>query len=98
MEQSSIAIKDLTFDNVWNLTEEDAFHLVEQIMVEFETRDERNHFTKIIDSAFEFRTVSSTRRILIDSISKEGYKFFKVEGLPTFRGIRKRQRKNVRNF
>ncbi|MDR1897162.1 MAG: hypothetical protein LBR10_10270 [Prevotellaceae bacterium] len=87
-----IEIRDLSFENVWNLTEEEVFLLVGKIMTEFENREERNHYIKIIDSAFEFRTVSSSQRNLIGGLSSLGFQFFKVEDTKILRGICKRKK------
>jgi hypothetical protein len=84
-------IKDLSYENVWNLTEEEAFHLVEKIMAEVEGKEERNSYAKIVSSAFEFRTVSSSQRSLIANLSMLGFQFFKVEDTTTMRGICKRK-------
>jgi hypothetical protein len=83
-------IKNLSDENVWGLTEEEAFHFVEQIKSEIENAEERNRYVKIIASAFEFRTVSSAQRALTGSLSKLGFQFFTVDKR-TLRGICKRK-------
>lgn len=90
-------MKDLTPVNVWDLTEEGAFRLTEKIMTEIAEKEERNSYIKIISAAFEFRTVSKSKKALIRSLELLGYQFFSVENEKTIlRGICKR-RKSARS-
>jgi hypothetical protein len=92
MLQEKSELMDLTAETVWDFTEEDVFHLLEQLSVVLD-KNEKSHYMKIIDSAFDFRTVSKKQRMLIESLSKYGFKFFPVESSSSLRGICKRKTK-----
>jgi hypothetical protein len=92
MLQEKNKLMNLTLETVWELTEEEVFHLIQGLSAELD-KSERNRYTKIIDSAFDFRTVSKKQRVLISSLSKYGFKFFPVENTATLRGICKRKMK-----
>jgi len=78
MEQSIIDIKTLSEEDIWKLTEEDVFNLVETLKTCMKKEESMPYF-KLIDSAFEFRTISARRRDLKQDLSKAGFKFFKRE-------------------
>jgi hypothetical protein len=86
-------IKELTAENVWNLSEEEAFHLTEKIMKEVENKEEKNAYIKIISLAFDYHTVSKSKKAFIESLIMIGFQFFAIEGEKTiFRGICKRKK------
>jgi hypothetical protein len=92
-------IKELTAENVWSLTEEEAFRMTEKIMKEVGSKEERNVFIKIISQAFDFRTVSKSKKALIQSLSLIGFLFFPVEDEKTIlRGICKRKKNSQSVF
>ena len=78
MEQIDINIKSLTLENVWNLSEDEVFHMVQKIQ-EYLPKEERSQYMKIIDTAFEFRSISAKRRDMKQSLTLLGFKFFKPE-------------------
>jgi hypothetical protein len=85
-------INELTATTVWQLTEEEAFRLTEKIMTEIASKDEQNAKIKIIASAFDFRTVSKSKKAMVQNLSMLGFKFFTVEGEKTIlRGLCKRK-------
>ncbi|NMC58119.1 MAG: hypothetical protein GYA51_01795 [Candidatus Methanofastidiosa archaeon] len=65
-------------DNVWDLSEEDAFNAIQFIQNNV-SQEERSQYMKIIDAAFEFRSISSKRRDIRQSLTLLGFKFFKVD-------------------
>ncbi|MDR1102512.1 MAG: hypothetical protein LBL42_02025 [Tannerella sp.] len=92
-------LKELTASNVWDLTEEEAFRLTERIMTEMESREERNAKIKMISSAFDFRTVSRSKKAFIQSLSMLGFQFFAVENEKTIlRGLCKRKKSSQSVF
>ncbi|MDR1743039.1 MAG: hypothetical protein LBR48_04370 [Dysgonamonadaceae bacterium] len=85
-------INELTATTVWQLSEEDAFLLTGKIMNEIENKEERNNLIKIISLAFDFRTVSKSKKAMIQSLSLLGFKFFAVENEKALlRGLCKRK-------
>lgn len=71
-------VKNLSSENVWDLSEEQAFHVFQEIQNESE-KERRSQYLKIIDTAFELRSLSRSRRDLKEGLSKHGFKFFKVD-------------------
>ncbi|BDX38859.1 hypothetical protein CYCD_22140 [Tenuifilaceae bacterium CYCD] len=96
MEQPIIEPKELTPENVWNLSEEDAFNFMQHIQTNV-SKEERMHYMKIIESAFEFRTISVKRRDMKQSMELLGFKFFKSNGDTSnvITGVFKRKSKNT---
>jgi hypothetical protein len=90
MNKDIIEIQSLTFENVWNLSEEEVFHLLEQLR-EIPEKEIRNDYMKIIDSAFEFRSITRSRRDLKEGLSMHGFKFFDNRGTKIQTGICKRK-------
>jgi transcriptional regulator CtsR len=85
-------INELTATTVWQLSEEDAFMLIDKIMKEVTDKDEKNALTKIISQAFDFRTVSKSKKAMIQSLSLLGFKFFSLENEKNIlRGLCKRK-------
>jgi|GEM_PF-1569164 len=78
MKQLEINIKNLTLENVWKLSEEEVFNML-QYMQENLPKENRSQYMKIIDTAFEFRSISSKRRDMKQSLTLLGFKFFKLE-------------------
>jgi hypothetical protein len=92
-------IKELTAENVWNLSEEEVFHLTEKIMKEVENKEERNTYIKIISLAFDYRTVSKSKKAFIGSLTMIGFQFFAIESEKTIlRGICKRKKSSQSVF
>ncbi|MDR3194539.1 MAG: hypothetical protein LBT76_04520 [Tannerella sp.] len=87
---NQIEIENLSLENVWELTEEDAFRIALQLQTKYE-KDMRNRYVKIINTAFEFRRISKTQRTLADNLAKYGFKFFPLEDVRTLQGICKRK-------
>ncbi len=79
MQQDIIDYKSLTAENVWNLTEEEAAKLVFYIQSDAVPREERTPYIRIISLAFEFRTITASRRDLKNSLTMLGFKFFKED-------------------
>ncbi|HNW51162.1 MAG TPA: hypothetical protein PKH79_08775 [Prolixibacteraceae bacterium] len=97
MLQQIIDPKELTVQNVWNLSEEDAFNMVQTLQTEY-SKEDRSPYLKVIDSAFEFRTISSKRRDMKQSLSLLGFKFFKPQdnsGSTMITGVFKRRSLNT---
>jgi hypothetical protein len=88
MQQTEI--QRLSLENVWELTEEDVFRIVLQLQTEYE-KDMRNHYVKIINTAFEFRRISKTQRALASSLAMCGFRFFPLEENRMLQGICKRK-------
>lgn len=77
MTQDIMHYEKLTEENVWNLSEEEAARLIFYIQSDAVPKEKRGAYIRIINSAFEFRTISATRRDLRNSLTKLGFKFFK---------------------
>lgn len=77
MAQDIMHYEELTEENVWNLSEEEAAQLIFHIQSDAVPKEKRGPYIRIINSAFEFRTISATRRDLRSSLTKLGFKFFK---------------------
>ncbi|MDP4187909.1 MAG: hypothetical protein Q8907_12160 [Bacteroidota bacterium] len=91
MEQQIIDFKNLTQENVWDLSEEEAFTLIQKLQNDI-GKEERSPYLKIIDTAFEFRSISSKRRDIKQSLTLLGFKFFKADDkLNMLTGIFKRK-------
>jgi hypothetical protein len=89
MENQTI-IEDLTLDNVGTLTETQVSEIANTIEKEPE-KEKRSQLMKILETAFEFRTISAKNRNLKADLSFMGYRFFPVEQNKVFlRGIRKK--------
>ena len=100
MQQQIIEPKELTLQNVWDLSEEDAFILTQYIQTKI-NKEDRLPFIKIIDTAFEFRSISSKRRDMKQSLSLLGFKFFKPENdnnSNIITGVYKRRSPNKRFY
>jgi len=92
MESQKI-IDELTIDNVGTLTEAQVAEVMCRIEKE-QDKEKRLPFVKIIETAFEFRTISARSRNLKADLAFFGYKFFPVEyNKVLLRGIRKKTRK-----
>ncbi|MGE0076688.1 MAG: hypothetical protein AB7S48_02410 [Bacteroidales bacterium] len=76
MEQKLTNLDELTPANVWDISEEEAFELMQLILNGVE-KEKKSQLLKIIESAFEFRTISTKRRDLKQSLILLGFKFFK---------------------
>jgi len=76
MKLVDMNIENLTLENVWDLSEEDVFNMLQYIQVNL-PKEEQLPFIKIIDTAFEFRSISSKRRDMRQSLALLGFKFFK---------------------
>lgn len=89
MENQTI-IEDLTLDNVGTLTETQVSEIANTIEKEPE-KERRSQLMKILETAFEFRTISTKNRNLKADLSFMGYQFFPVEQSKVYvRGIRKK--------
>jgi hypothetical protein len=53
-------VKNLSLENVWDLSEEQAFHVFQEIQNESE-KERRSQYLKIIDTAFELRSLSRSK-------------------------------------
>lgn len=91
MEQL-LSLENLTEENVWNLSEEEAFTIVETLQADI-PKEERPKYSRILEKAFEFRSISPRRRDLRQDLTHYGYKFFQGEGNKTYlTGICKRKK------
>ncbi len=77
MEQNVIDLLTVTGENVWNLTEEQVARLVFHIQSDAVAKADRPAYIRIINSAFDFRTVSASRRDLRNSLTMLGFQLFK---------------------
>lgn len=77
MEQIDVNIEVLNRENVWNLSEEDVFHMM-QYMQNNLPKEEYSKYMKIIEIAFDFRSISPKRRDMKQSLTLLGFKFFKL--------------------
>ncbi|HBL75123.1 MAG: hypothetical protein A2W90_15180 [Bacteroidetes bacterium GWF2_42_66] len=92
MENQKI-IEELTIENVGTLTEAQ----IDKVMCRIEQesdKEKRSQFMKIIETAFEFRTISAKSRDLKADLAFFGYRFFPVKNNKFFiRGIRRKTTK-----
>jgi len=85
-------LTNLTEENVWNLSEEDVFSMMETIQTDVK-KEERPKYTRIIGQAFDFRSISPKRRDLRMDLIKFGYKFFQSDYNKSYlTGIYKRKK------
>lgn len=95
MEQQDL--KQLTPENVWDLDEEQIFALVTMLENEPVAIVQRRKYYKIIDTAFDFRTISKTRHDKQKELAEYGFKFFRTgDSSPILTGIYKRKKYAVR--
>lgn len=78
MKQAKISLTNLTEEDVWNLSEEEAFDLLEMLKNTVD-REQYLALTKLIGKAFDFRSISPKRRDLKQDLIKSGFKFFTPE-------------------
>jgi hypothetical protein len=75
--ENKIVLEKLTQENVLELSEEDVSGLLIKTIIDL-PKDKRSYYVKIINTAFEFRSISSKNRNLKGDLTIFGYKFFPI--------------------
>lgn len=71
---SKINLKELTFDNVKELTEAEIYYLMQELEQECDNTF-RSDRMKIINSAFQFRYILPKKKVLKAELEMYGYRF-----------------------
>ena len=77
MEKRIISLEELTLEKVLKLSEEDVSKLLSKIVSDL-PKEKRSGYVNIINTAFEFRSISSKSRSLKGDLSLYGFKFFSI--------------------
>jgi len=77
MEKEIISLEELTPEKVLKLSEEDVSKLLSKIVSDL-PKEKRSGYVNIINTAFEFRSISSKSRSLKGDLSLYGFKFFSI--------------------
>jgi hypothetical protein len=77
MEKEIISLEELTLEKVLKLSEEDVSKLLSKIVSDL-PKEKRPGYVNIINTAFEFRSISSKSRSLKGDLSLYGFKFFSI--------------------
>jgi len=71
----TISLEKLSLENVKELSEENAFVLLNSIISDL-PKEKQPYYESIITTTFEFRSISSSSRNLKGDLSMFGFKFF----------------------
>jgi hypothetical protein len=77
MEKEVISLEQLSTENVLKLSEEDVSNLLNKIISDL-PKERRSNYVSILNSAFEFRSISAKSRTLKGDLSLYGFKFFSI--------------------
>ncbi|MCD7968854.1 MAG: hypothetical protein LUF87_00670 [Alistipes sp.] len=92
MEQNVIELQNVTPENVWDLTEEQVFRMFTQLQTRMPKIGQRQKLLKIIETAFDLRTISKARKDKQEELARYGYKFFLPDNAsPVLTGVYKRK-------
>ena len=70
----TISLEELSPENIMELSEEDAFVLLN--IISDLPKEKQSYYENIITTTFEFRSISSSSRNLKGDLSMFGFKFF----------------------
>jgi len=77
MSAKTISLKELSLQNVKDLSEENVFDILFQLIKDY-PKAERAYYTDILTKVFDFRSIHATNNNLKKEMSRSGYKFFNI--------------------
>lgn len=72
-----VTLEELTAENVLGLTEEEVSNLLYKEINEL-PKEKRSYYVNLINTAFEFRSISAKNRGLKGDLSMFGFRFFTI--------------------
>lgn len=73
-DKKAITLKTLTKSNVWDIQENDVIRMWEAAEKDADLKDNLNHYTDIIRTAFEIEEVKVDNPIVIEKLESRGFK------------------------
>lgn len=86
-------LKNLTEAQVWKLSEEDVFNIIELFRTGIVSKVEQLRYSKILENVFEVRTISFRQELTETHLRKLGFVFFNATSNDSLLiGIHKRKK------